>query len=99
MSQGAWPPYPPCVSGSCTDAGCCSHGHKFRWPNLLGTNGQKAKATIEMDNPEVTVVILTPGRVGLPDFCCNRVYIVVTGGPSTCQGGALDPLKKKIKFI
>ncbi|XP_022764760.1 proteinase inhibitor-like [Durio zibethinus] len=77
MSQGTWPRYPPCASGSCTDPICCSHGRKFTWPELLGKNGQVAKATIEKDNPEVTVEIITPGRVGFPDFCCNRVYLVL----------------------
>lgn len=52
-------------------------GHKFRWPELLGQDGQKAKATIERDNPLVTVVVLPPGRVGFGDYCCNRVYLLI----------------------
>ncbi|MBA0624295.1 hypothetical protein Godav_009679, partial [Gossypium davidsonii] len=36
-----------------------------------------AKATIEKENPEVTAEILTPGRVGPPNFCCNRVFVTV----------------------
>ena len=44
---------------------------------MLGKKGEEAKSTIEKDNPEVTVEIITPGRVGSADFCCNRVYIVL----------------------
>lgn len=52
-------------------------GHKFRWPELLGKSGKVATSTIKKDNPEVTVEIITPGRVGFADFCCNRVYVVL----------------------
>ncbi|XWS65489.1 hypothetical protein CRYUN_Cryun05aG0117200 [Craigia yunnanensis] len=72
-----WPHYPPCASGFCTDPACCSHEHKFSWPELVGMNGEVAKSQIEKDNPEVSVSILTPGRGGFADFCCNRVYVVV----------------------
>ncbi|OMO55590.1 Proteinase inhibitor I13, potato inhibitor I [Corchorus olitorius] len=75
--SATWPPYPPCVSGSCEDIICCAHGHKVRWPELLGKSEQEATSTIQRENPEVTVEVLTPGRVGLNDFCCNRVYLPV----------------------
>ncbi|KAK9046900.1 hypothetical protein V6N11_052770 [Hibiscus sabdariffa] len=75
--MSGWPHYPPCASGTCTDVFCCAHGRKFRWPELFGKNQAEAQATIQRDNPDVTVVILSPGRVGLPDFCCNRVYLTV----------------------
>ncbi|KAK8579789.1 hypothetical protein V6N13_142959 [Hibiscus sabdariffa] len=69
----------PCASGTCTDVVCCAHGHKFRWPELFGKKQAEAQATIQRDKPDVTVVILSPGRVGLHDFCCNRVYLAVDG--------------------
>ncbi|MBA0577456.1 hypothetical protein Golob_000063 [Gossypium lobatum] len=75
--MSGWPRYPPCATGTCTDVVCCAHGHKLRWPELLGKNGAAAKATIEKENPEVTAEILTPGRVGPHDFCCNRVFVIV----------------------
>ncbi|GLT50447.1 hypothetical protein SLA2020_239330 [Shorea laevis] len=86
MSSAHWPRYPPCASGTCEDTACCGLGkYKFRWPELVGKNAEAAKATIQKDNPDVTVMILTPGRVGSPDFCCNRVYIV-----SNPQGNVLQ---------
>jgi len=60
-----------------TDANSIVVGHKFRWPELVGKNGQQAKAVIQKDNPLVTVVVLPPGRVGFANFCCNRVYLVL----------------------
>lgn len=53
------------------------HAGRFRWPELLGKNGQEAKTVIERDAPFVTVVFLRPGTVGLSNFCCNRVNVVV----------------------
>jgi hypothetical protein len=52
-------------------------GHKFQWPQLVGKNEQLAKAVIQKDNPLVTIMVLSPGTVGLSDFCCNRVYLTV----------------------
>ncbi|KAK8691796.1 hypothetical protein V6N13_075292 [Hibiscus sabdariffa] len=75
--MSGWPHYPPCAGGSCTDITCCAHGHKSSWPELFGKKEAEAQATIQRDNPDVTVVILPPGRVGLPDFCCNRVFVTV----------------------
>ncbi|KAK8677419.1 hypothetical protein V6N13_142957 [Hibiscus sabdariffa] len=54
-------------------------GHKFSWPELFGKKQAEAQATIQRDNPEVKVVILSPGRARLFDFCCNRVYLDVDG--------------------
>ncbi|KAK9046901.1 hypothetical protein V6N11_052771 [Hibiscus sabdariffa] len=54
-------------------------GHKVSWPELLGKKQAEAQATIQRDNPQVTVVILSPGRARFFDFCCNRVYLSVDG--------------------
>ncbi|KAK8579786.1 hypothetical protein V6N12_070092 [Hibiscus sabdariffa] len=56
-----------------------TRGHKFSWPELFGKKQAEAQATIQRDNPEVKVVILSPGRARLFDFCCNRVYLDVDG--------------------
>ncbi|XVF24575.1 hypothetical protein REPUB_Repub13aG0139700 [Reevesia pubescens] len=77
MSEFSWPPYPPCVSLTCASRECCSLGYKFSWPELFGKNEQEAKATIEKDNPGVTIVIVRPGGAEFGDFCCNRVYVAV----------------------
>lgn len=42
-----------------------------------GWKAEAAKSIVEKDNPSVTVVILTPGKEGHTDFCCNRVYLYV----------------------
>ncbi|KAE8037584.1 hypothetical protein FH972_010162 [Carpinus fangiana] len=73
----AWPSYPPCVSGFCTNQICCAQGNKFRWPNLVGKKEKDAKAVIQMDNPLVTIVVLPPGKVGSNDLCCNRLYLII----------------------
>lgn len=50
---------------------------KFRWPELRGKNGADAKNQINKDAPFVTVVFIRPGQVALPNFCCNRVNVVL----------------------
>ncbi|KAL8166271.1 hypothetical protein V2J09_007770 [Rumex salicifolius] len=70
-------PYPPCQSGACLGGACCAAGGRFRWPELVGEDVQKAKAVIESTNRISTVVILEPGQTGMGDFCCNRVYVVI----------------------
>ncbi|XP_022876727.1 inhibitor of trypsin and hageman factor-like [Olea europaea var. sylvestris] len=70
-------PYPPCANGSCTDRACCTPGYKYRWPNTLGMDGEKAKRIIEKDNPLVTGVIVPDGNYVIDNFCCNRVWIFV----------------------
>ncbi|KAK8691795.1 hypothetical protein V6N13_075291 [Hibiscus sabdariffa] len=77
--MSGWPHYPPCANDICTDIICCAHGHKVSWPELLGKKQAEAQATIQRDNPQVTVVILSPGRARFFDFCCNRVYLSVDG--------------------
>ncbi|VVB02535.1 unnamed protein product [Arabis nemorensis] len=70
-----WPHYPPCVSGSCDSPSCCAQGAKFMWKELRGKKGEMVKRTIEKENPNVTVVIVPQGIIGIPDFCCNRVRL------------------------
>lgn len=49
---------------------------RVRWPELVGQNGEKAKAVIEKDNAYVTVILIPVGKaVGVGNFCCNRVYV------------------------
>ncbi|GMI83295.1 hypothetical protein like AT3G46860 [Hibiscus trionum] len=89
----AWPPYPPCTTCTCNflgcmcceDIACCSHGHKYRWPELVGRKQAEAEAIIRRDNPEVTVLIQPPGIGRFFDFCCNRLYIVVDGNGTVTE--------------
>jgi len=49
---------------------------RVEWPELVGHNGEKAKAVIEKDNAYVTVILIPSGKAyGLTIFCCNRVYV------------------------
>ncbi|KAL3719651.1 hypothetical protein ACJRO7_004604 [Eucalyptus globulus] len=58
-------PYPPCCDIYRT------------WPELVGQNGEKAKAVIEKDSSEVTAVLISvKNEVGIFDRCCNRVYVL-----------------------
>ena len=43
----------------------------------MGVNGQHAKAIIEKDDPLVIVRLFPKGFVTFPDFCCNRVVIIL----------------------
>ncbi|AEE78212.1 putative proteinase inhibitor I13, potato inhibitor I [Arabidopsis thaliana] len=67
--------YPPCWSGSCEDPECCAIGKKYRWPELVGKNGQLAKMTIERENPNVLAIVLRYGEKRIENFCCNRVFV------------------------
>ncbi|KAF8392256.1 hypothetical protein HHK36_022598 [Tetracentron sinense] len=50
---------------------------KSSWPELLGTQGEVAAATIERENPLVTAVIVLEGSVVTADFLCTRVRVWV----------------------
>ncbi|XVE68854.1 hypothetical protein DITRI_Ditri09bG0103100 [Diplodiscus trichospermus] len=50
---------------------------KSSWPELLGTKGEEAAATIERENPNVNAVIVTKETVILPLFLCTRVLVLV----------------------
>ncbi|KAF7847394.1 hypothetical protein BT93_L3007 [Corymbia citriodora subsp. variegata] len=76
--------YPPC-DGS---AGPCigPDGKPAVWPDLVGQNGEKAKAVIEKDNKRVTVVLIKYGKEkGFTDHCCNRVYLWIDEKGNVCQ--------------
>ncbi|GMI83292.1 hypothetical protein like AT3G46860 [Hibiscus trionum] len=83
--MSGWLPYPPCANGICTEMTCCGQGYKASWPELVGKNQAEAKATIERDNPGVTVLILPPGTKRTFDLCCNRVYVFVDGNVNVIQ--------------
>ncbi|KAL1222074.1 Proteinase inhibitor [Cardamine amara subsp. amara] len=69
------PRYPPCAPSPCTALKCCAGGYKYMWPELVGQSGEKAKMTIERENPNVGVALLRAGDMRLKDFCCNRVFV------------------------
>ncbi|KAH1064419.1 hypothetical protein J1N35_029406 [Gossypium stocksii] len=79
--MSAWPRYPPCGFGDCSTIPCCAHErNKFFWVELLGTNGEAAKAIIERENPKAAAVIYkhkSPPGPQPDDFCCNRVALYV----------------------
>ncbi|KAK4381605.1 hypothetical protein Sango_2951200 [Sesamum angolense] len=49
--------------------------YKYTWPDLVGKDSLEAKATIEHDNPLVSVVFVKRNQGWLMDYCCNRVYV------------------------
>ncbi|KAF8033410.1 hypothetical protein BT93_D2118 [Corymbia citriodora subsp. variegata] len=61
-------PFPPCYSH-------CCHPGKSSWPELIRQNAEKAKATIQRENPLVTAVIILPGERRIENYCCNRVFV------------------------
>ncbi|KAF8018362.1 hypothetical protein BT93_H3294 [Corymbia citriodora subsp. variegata] len=65
-------PYPPCLNQG--DFPQC-FGGRCEWPELVGQNGEKAKAVIEKENTFVTVKVLPDGMLGIFDHCINRVYV------------------------
>ncbi|MBA0686248.1 hypothetical protein Goari_013859, partial [Gossypium aridum] len=46
---------------------------KKSWPELVGTNGESAKETIERENRNVKAVVLLDGSPATMDFRSNRV--------------------------
>ncbi|KAK4381434.1 hypothetical protein Sango_2968900 [Sesamum angolense] len=70
-----WPTYPPCYNHGCKTPGCCARGYKYTWPDLVGKDSLEAKATIEHDNPLVSVVFVKRNQGWLMDYCCNRFYV------------------------
>ncbi|GAA0164180.1 hypothetical protein Leryth_023467 [Lithospermum erythrorhizon] len=69
--------YPPCEHCNCTGNRCSGEipGMKFEWPELIGADEIKAKATITKENPTVFVMSIYPGVYIIPDICCNRVVL------------------------
>ncbi|KAK1568639.1 hypothetical protein Q3G72_027000 [Acer saccharum] len=52
-------------------------GGKGSWPELLGAQGVVAAATIERENPLVSVEFVPEGSFVTTDFVCNRVRVWV----------------------
>ncbi|KAL3509864.1 hypothetical protein ACH5RR_029265 [Cinchona calisaya] len=52
-------------------------GHRTKWPQLVGMNGESGKAIIEHGNLVVTTVFVRPGEPITDDYCVNRVWIFV----------------------
>ncbi|TXG72222.1 hypothetical protein EZV62_000801 [Acer yangbiense] len=52
-------------------------GGKGSWPELLGAQGVAAAATIERENPLVSVEFVPEGSLVTTDFVCNRVRVWV----------------------
>ncbi|XP_027166927.1 inhibitor of trypsin and hageman factor-like [Coffea eugenioides] len=50
---------------------------KSSWPELLGVDGDYAKAVIEKENPLVTARIVPEGSSVIQDFRCDRVWVWV----------------------
>ncbi|KAE8676220.1 Inhibitor of trypsin and hageman factor [Hibiscus syriacus] len=50
---------------------------KNSWPELVGTNGESAKTTIENENPDVAAIVLLDGTQVTTDFRCDRVWVWV----------------------
>nr|GLL41141.1 hypothetical protein CDL12_18713 [Ipomoea trifida]GMD65553.1 glu S.griseus protease inhibitor-like [Ipomoea batatas] len=50
---------------------------KDSWPELVGEQALVAKATIEKENPSVTVRIAYPGCPIPFDYRCDRVWVSV----------------------
>ncbi|KAL6970524.1 hypothetical protein U1Q18_030222 [Sarracenia purpurea var. burkii] len=50
---------------------------KSSWPELVGTQGETAAATIERENPLVTAQIVLEGSSVDQTFDCTRVWVWV----------------------
>ncbi|CAM8939860.1 hypothetical protein QQ045_001115 [Rhodiola kirilowii] len=56
---------------------CQGSSGKSSWPELLGTQGQAAAATIEMENPSVKAVVVLEGSIVTQEIDCARVRVWV----------------------
>ncbi len=50
---------------------------KTNWPELVGTDGETASATIKQENPNVNTQIMPEGSMCTMDYCTDRVRIFV----------------------
>ncbi|CAN0898336.1 Proteinase inhibitor [Linum grandiflorum] len=51
---------------------------KNSWPELVGTNGNEAAATVQSENRNVEVMVVVVGRDDVTrDFKCDRVWVWV----------------------
>lgn len=70
--------YPPCQLGcDCVGNACREPGDTtiYEWPELIGVEILKAKATVEHTNPNVTGVPLDSACIRIHNICCNRVWL------------------------
>ncbi|KAI3845694.1 hypothetical protein MKX03_006674 [Papaver bracteatum] len=53
---------------------------KSSWPELVGSNGDTAAATIKRENDNIVNAIVVPeGTSVIGDFRCDRVWVWVNG--------------------
>nr|DAD35863.1 TPA_asm: hypothetical protein HUJ06_006503 [Nelumbo nucifera] len=50
---------------------------KSSWAELVGAEGEVAKATIEQENPAVSAIVVLQGTNVHEDFRCSRVWVWV----------------------
>lgn len=50
---------------------------KAEWPELLGRPWREAKASVETDRPELTVIVVPPGSVVTQDWREDRVWLFI----------------------
>jgi len=55
----------------------CEDVGKNAWPELCGTEGNSAVATIERENPSVNAFTLPEGSVVTLDIRCDRVRVFI----------------------
>lgn len=70
------------LTGSGAPSGPMCEG-KQEWPELVGTEANKAQRTIEEENPNVSAVIVPPDTMGTTDYRCDRVRVHTTGKSDT----------------
>ncbi|XP_076883709.1 glu S.griseus protease inhibitor-like [Bidens hawaiensis] len=71
-------------SVKCKPAATSTDGEKIivegknSWPELVGTKGAAATATIERENPRVDAIVVVEGRdMVTTEFRCDRVWVWV----------------------
>ncbi|OIT06534.1 hypothetical protein A4A49_61514, partial [Nicotiana attenuata] len=69
--------YLPCFYCDCTGNRCKKSGETipYEWPDLLGVEIMRAKATVESTNSNVTAVPLDYRCLHIWNTCCNRVWL------------------------
>ncbi|KAK1284032.1 Protease inhibitor HPI [Acorus calamus] len=58
---------------------------KIQWPELVGTNVNVAKATIESENPNLTGQPIPCNNYRDQTYCCNRVWIDFNSDGKVCE--------------
>ena len=52
-----------------------SFADKLKWPELVGSVAEDAKAKINSERSELNVIILPPGSMVIKDFRPDRVWL------------------------